>query len=249
MKAYHSKNWQILSVTGVDRIDFLHRLLTQDIKSLSTQQGAWSCLLTPKSKLIAFMFVQIRDDQVLLFMDDRVVKNVKTTLSMYAITEDVDIQPFQAPVYIVFDKNRIVVSETVEDDLTSLTFEAFEVDRVKRGFALFDTDYQDPIPLEVPFMHQAISFTKGCYVGQETIARLYARGMHVNRKLLQVKAQGLIAPSDPIYANGDEVGVITTAVNDGDVLLGLAWVHRNAFELDLTAGSRNIPIQVITEKG
>ena len=59
----------------------------------------------------------------------------------------------------------------------------FESIRIGSQFPKSKVDYNDPIPIEVPFMHRAVSFTKGCYVGQETIARLHARGLHVSKKL------------------------------------------------------------------
>ena len=56
-------------------------------------------------------------------------------------------------------------------------------------------------------------FTKGCYLGQETVERIHSRG-HVNRKLVGLKAQGTITPTpgDTIWETHQNVGRVTSAV-------------------------------------
>lgn len=108
----------------------------------------------------------------------------------------------------------------------------FDSIRIQSGFPLPIIDYEDPIPIEVPFMHRAVSFTKGCYVGQETIARLHARGLNVSRKLLPFRTEhSLIEPQGIVMADITEVGKVTSVAISpiDDQTIGLAWIHRNAF--------------------
>jgi folate-binding protein YgfZ len=90
---------------------------------------------------------------------------------------------------------------------------AVEMVRIEAGFPLFGTDITDDnLPQEIGRDRTAISFTKGCYLGQETVARIDAVG-HVNRQLVSVKfdGQAIPAPGTMLSADGKEVGHVTSA--------------------------------------
>ena len=92
--------------------------------------------------------------------------------------------------------------------------EAFEVVRVEAGFPLYGRDIDaDCLPQEVNRDAQAISFTKGCYLGQETVARIDALG-HVNRKLVRLQWLGsdMLQPGQDLTVGGQSVGRVTSAV-------------------------------------
>ena len=108
--------------------------------------------------------------------------------------------------------------------------DAVEAARVEAGFPLFGRDItEDNLPQEIGRDAQAISFTKGCYLGQETVARIDALG-HVNRLLVGLKYSGREVPASgsPIAANGNEVGHITSAVWSPalDAPLALGYIRR-----------------------
>jgi aminomethyltransferase len=91
--------------------------------------------------------------------------------------------------------------------------DTFEVLRIEAGQPLYGCDMtDDTIPLEAN-LDEAISSTKGCYIGQEVIARLEARG-HVNRKLvgLLLSGQALPEPGATIVSSGRQVGWITSTI-------------------------------------
>jgi folate-binding protein YgfZ len=126
-----------------------------------------------------------------------------------------------------------------------ISHDLFESIRIQSGFPLPMVDYEDPIPIEVPFMHRAISFTKGCYVGQETIARLHARGLNVSRKLLQFStSNSLIEPQNIVMADGAEVGKVTSIAFSPtqNQKIGMAWIHRNAFDKAVTVNGQAIEV-------
>jgi folate-binding protein YgfZ len=92
--------------------------------------------------------------------------------------------------------------------------EAFETVRVEAGFPLYGRDITaDCLPQEVNRDAQAISFTKGCYLGQETVARIDALG-HVNRKLVQLRWHGpeMPQPGQELTVEGQTIGRVTSAV-------------------------------------
>ncbi len=136
--------------------------------------------------------------------------------------------------FFISSVTMIVTQDQMKEVSTSvaeISKDLFEAIRIQSGFPLPNIDYEDPIPIEVPFMHRAVSFTKGCYVGQETIARLHARGLNVSRKLLQVSSSSSIAPQNLVMSDGAEVGKVTSiAISPTkNQFIGMAWIHRNAF--------------------
>ena len=91
--------------------------------------------------------------------------------------------------------------------------EAVEALRLEAGFPYFGRDITDDnLPQEVARDRQAISFTKGCYLGQETVARIDALG-HVNRLLVRVRFEASTIPPDGtlLLAGGKQIGQTTSA--------------------------------------
>ena len=91
--------------------------------------------------------------------------------------------------------------------------DAVEMARVEAGTPLFGQDITyDNLPQEIGRDALAISFTKGCYLGQETVARIDALG-HVNRQLAGVRFTGSTVPSPglPLIAGDKAVGHVTSA--------------------------------------
>jgi folate-binding protein YgfZ len=106
---------------------------------------------------------------------------------------------------------------------------ALEAARIEAGFPLFGSDITaDNLPQEIGRDAQAISFTKGCYLGQETVARIDALG-HVNRKLVGLRFAGeaIPPPRSPLLAAEKEVGHVTSSAWSGafNDPLALAYVR------------------------
>jgi folate-binding protein YgfZ len=92
--------------------------------------------------------------------------------------------------------------------------DAVETARIEAGFPLFGRDITDDnLPQEVGRDATAISFTKGCYLGQETVARIDALG-HVNRSLVGLKFASSDVPAfgSAILTEGKDVGHVTSAI-------------------------------------
>jgi folate-binding protein YgfZ len=90
---------------------------------------------------------------------------------------------------------------------------AIDAFRIEAGMPLYGRDITiENLPQEVNRNAQAISFTKGCYLGQETVARIDALG-HVNRLLVGVRIAGKQVPSDgaELTIDGKAVGHVTSA--------------------------------------
>ncbi len=112
--------------------------------------------------------------------------------------------------------------------------EAYRVLRVEAGIPLYGVDFtEDTLLLEVG-LPQAVSFHKGCYLGQEVVERIRSRG-HVNRKLcgLLLKSPDPARSGDPIHAGEKTVGVVTTSVYSPALgtVIALGYVHREFWEV------------------
>jgi folate-binding protein YgfZ len=106
---------------------------------------------------------------------------------------------------------------------------AAELVRVESGRPRFGVDLDEKvIPQEAGLNERAVSFTKGCYVGQETVARLFYRGKP-NRHLRGLRLSAPVEPGTPLRLGEKEVGVLTSvAVSPVHGPIGLALVRREA---------------------
>ena len=147
-----------------------------------------------------------------------------------------------------FDLDRFVeaIGETIPEEfasLTEITMDTFDVIRIERGVPRFLVDMnEDTIPLEAGIEDRAISFSKGCYVGQEIIVRVTTRGGgRVAKKLVRWIADASadivplpdsrissFEPSTSLRA-GKDIGRVTSAAFSPNVnrVVGLGYVHRD----------------------
>jgi folate-binding protein YgfZ len=109
---------------------------------------------------------------------------------------------------------------------------AFEAARIEAGMPVYGIDFnEENLPQEVGRDDRAISFTKGCYLGQETVARIDALG-HVNQRLVGVRFFGSDLPAGgmELTREGRIVGAVTSAAFSPklDAPIALAMVRREA---------------------
>jgi folate-binding protein YgfZ len=105
---------------------------------------------------------------------------------------------------------------------------ALEVVRIESGLALYGVDISDDnLAQETGLEGEAISYDKGCYLGQEVVARVHFRG-HVNRRLrgLEFDADGAV-PGSALSLAGKDIGQVTSVANSPDLgPIGLGYVRR-----------------------
>jgi folate-binding protein YgfZ len=89
--------------------------------------------------------------------------------------------------------------------------QAAEIVRIESGRPRHGTDMTaDNLPGEIGIEERAVSFTKGCYVGQEPVARMHYRG-HPNRRLRGLRLSQQAAPGESLFKEEKEVGRVTSA--------------------------------------
>jgi tRNA-modifying protein YgfZ len=144
------------------------------------------------------------------------------------------------------DTERVAETLAAEGAVAATEADA-EVRRVESGRPRYGVDLDDTvIPQEAGLNARAVSFEKGCYVGQETVARLYFRGKP-NRHLRGLKLTGPAAQGEPLWLGEREVGRLGSVVSSplhGPIALAL--VRREAAPGDsLRVGENGVRAQVV----
>jgi folate-binding protein YgfZ len=164
----------------------------------------------------------------------KVIRQAELQLSRYGSTVNDD--AFGIPGYSVFVAPRdadVAAQLLVDHGGMRTTLETLDVIRVEAGRPAFLIDMDEhTIPLEAGIEDRAVSFTKGCYVGQEVIVRVMHRGHgRVAKRLVGVRFSKGVLPErgSVIVADGRDIGRITSAVwspmLEGGIALG--YVHRD----------------------
>jgi folate-binding protein YgfZ len=124
-------------------------------------------------------------------------------------------------------------------------WEALELARIEAGIPRFGPDMdENNIPLECGIEARAVSYSKGCYVGQEVINRIHSIG-HVNKELRGLRladdVKSLPVKGDKLFHEGKEVGYVTSAVKapalNANIALGYVRREANAVGTELTLAS------------
>jgi folate-binding protein YgfZ len=197
---------EYVRVAGPDAEDFLQRMVSNDV----TTAPCPALLLTPKARVIAPLVVIRRaDEDFLLLTEPGLGEVVSSTLLRARFAAKVEIEPEEHRSVVVFGDEAVELLD--EDVEPTLSDEEAERLRIEAGTPLWGKEIDDSIlPAEAGLDETHVSFTKGCYPGQEPVARLRHRGK-VNRSLrvLEVDAAG---PGDEIRYGEKVVGRITSAV-------------------------------------
>ena len=204
-------------VAGPDAEDFLQRMLSNDVTAAPCQ----ALLLTPKSRLIAPLVVVRRaPEEFLLLTEPGLGETVRATLLRARFAAKVEIEPEEHTSVVVFGEDGALPNrefgetgaELLDTDLEpTLSGEELERMRIEAGVPAWGKELDDSIlPAEAGLDETHVSFTKGCYPGQEPIARLHHRGK-VNRRLRVLDVEGA-TPGAEVRHGEKAVGRITSAV-------------------------------------
>jgi folate-binding protein YgfZ len=232
---------EVLRLVGEDRETFLHGMVTQDVKGLAVGKSAYAAMLTPKGQMVADARIWKRERELLVETEPLFGAKVKEFLEKYLISEDAEVQV--APELAVVMRfgpqatggDEIVPREELErvaGSLPRLDEGTYEVLRVEAGVPRFGADMDEStIPLEAG-LERAIHYAKGCYIGQEVIARATFRG-HMNRKLAGLLLGELAPEPKTELRSGDrKIGWITTVVASPALRqnVALGYVHKDFLE-------------------
>jgi tRNA-modifying protein YgfZ len=207
-----------IRVSGPDAEDFLQRMVSNDVVA---SEGCDALLLTPKARIIApLRIVRRGPDNFLLSTEPELGDVVRTQLQRMRFAAKVEIAPEEHEAWFVLGEGEIVDERPAGDEVGEEDFERW---RIESGIPRWGRELDERIlPAEAGLDETHISFTKGCYPGQEPIARQRHRGK-VNRRLRVLDVEGGAEPGDELLYKGKTVGRVTSAVNG--VALGYVRVE------------------------
>ena len=199
-----------IRVKGPDAEDFLQRMVSNDVT-----QGEFfdALLLTAKARLVAPLRVWRRGpEDFLLLTEPELGEAVRSTLLRARFAAKCEIEPEEHTSTLVWNGNFAQAEELIDADIEpTIDAEALERARIEAGVPAWGKELDESIlPAEAGLDETHISFSKGCYPGQEPIARLHYRG-HVNRKLRVLEVESAEPGADVLH-EGKKVGRVTSAV-------------------------------------
>ncbi len=253
--AGHWLDRDFVEVTGPEAGKFLQGQVSQDVLALAVGESAWSWVLQPQGKVEALVRVtRVAADTLLLDTDGGWGEALMARLNRFKLRVKADISLLDwrclavrgpvAAAAVTGGGGALAVdtgwpgwpgTDLLGADvhwptgLPAVGAEAFEVSRIEAGVPRMGTELTErTIPAETDLVDRTVSFTKGCYTGQELVARIDSRGGHVPRHLRGI-VLARAAPAGADVVVGDKrVGTLTSvARRPGGDAVGLAYIRRD----------------------
>jgi folate-binding protein YgfZ len=213
-------------VRGADAEDYLQRMVSNDVAALGTGDACEALLLTPKGRVIAPMRILRQGDEDFLILTEpelgeRLVSEL--TRMRFAAKAEIGLEEHRSFLLLGQAAGGIpngdygvpaveVLDGDPPPDAAELGEEELEALRIDAGTPRFGREIDDQVlPAEAGLVERAVSFTKGCFPGQEPIARLHYRG-HANRSLRVLEVESA-EPGAEIVWQGKAVGRVTSSVS------------------------------------
>lgn len=224
-------------VAGRDAADYLQRMLSNDVAGLPAGGSCLALLLTAKARVIAPLTVWRRaEEDFLLLTEPELGERVRAELQRFRFAARVEIEPEQHVSRVVFGGGEGIPTDEFGAPAVEVldgTPAGDEIDpdvlerlRIVARTPRYGREIDDRVlPAEAGLTETHVDFGKGCYPGQEPIARLHYRG-HANRGL---RLLALPEPPDPeaeVLLDGKSVGRVTSAARSPEHgAVALAYVR------------------------
>jgi len=238
--AWRLQEAAVFRISGSDRRSWLQGQVTNDVERLLPGEHVRCCVLAPTGQIIADCLISANEDTDVLVADGDVRERLLNRLEMTIILEDVTINDLSdSPLVHIAGpeasgeiKNPRLRSggfdsmTAMPTDLPSVDDDAWELARIEDGYPLAGKDFTEKtlvMEMGPGFVASRVSFSKGCYTGQEIVERISARG-HTNKQWVRLDAESVIYNGDSIVGGG----VVTSSAG----LVAAGFVRNEA----LTAG-------------
>lgn len=235
MKYAYLDNRGLISVTGDDAQSFLQGIITNDVTHLTADKPLYACFLTPQGKYLADFFMYQQDDVILLDVDQALLQNLLKRMTMFklrskVVLEDVSehytihavwnthVPPVIPNVHVFADPRGAMMGyrvlgtkETVlgaEHDMTKDDYRLWQIMHGVPNHDDFERERTAMLEANMDYLH-ALSWTKGCYMGQELTARTHYRGL-IKKRFLPILLPNDMAvePNTAITRDGKTIGFV-----------------------------------------
>jgi tRNA-modifying protein YgfZ len=255
-------NRSLIRVSGAETMHFLHNLVTCDIEGLKAGELTAGALLTPQGKVLFDFLVGREGESYFIDCRDDIAADLAKRLRFYRLRAKVEIEmQEQALVSVWFQVEsggsevesyadlrfpaQLPVTRSYgaiqKDDAGPAAYEAL---RIQSGVTEGGSDYVfgDLFPHDVNLDQiKGVSFSKGCYVGQEVVSRMQHRGT-ARRRVLIAKGNDALTARGELTAAGRSLGALGSAV--GNVALALVRVDKakDAMDAGLEILADGVPV-------
>ncbi len=245
----------VLAVSGDDRVAFLQGLVSNDVGAAVPGAAVFAAMLTPQGKWLADFLILADADRLLLDCETALAPMLAQRLTRYRLRARVAVEPTALRVHAAWDgKPHAPGAITARDPrlpeagwrvlaetalATNADAAAWDAHRLALGLpdGSRDLESDKTVLLEAGFdeLH-GLSWTKGCYMGQELTARTKYRGLLKRRLVPVVVADGLPPFGTPILRDGTEVGTLRS----GRGTRAIAQLRIDALDAALTCDGREL---------
>lgn len=250
-----------MRVAGPDACDYLQRMLSNDVAALAVGESCEALLLTAKARVIASMVVVRRgEEDFLLVTELELGQRLRSELLRMRFAAKAEIEPEEHDSHLRLGPGAEpeegalslptsdyglpgweVVGAPVPARAQEISGDELEAMRIRAATPRYGREIDDRVlPAEAGLVERAVSLTKGCYPGQEPIARLHYRG-HANRglRVLALDGDELPEPDSELRLGEKAAGRVTSAVRTPEGVVALAYVRAEVPpDAELALGSR-----------
>jgi tRNA-modifying protein YgfZ len=253
-------SWRAVAISGEDARSWLNDIVSADLADVAPGRSRSSLLLSPVGSVLAAFTVAAPDGELLLVQDPAQPRSIRDLLAPYILSSDVRLDDVTgdrailafpgrpdapnappavasipsclgAGVDLIAAADELGrVAASLGDAFGRATTDEVEAWRIAAGIPRIGTDTADAdLPQECGLEH-AVSYDKGCFLGQEAVAKVRNLG-RPRRLVLGLAADGPVVPGDEVVADGTPAGTVTSVARVGDLHVLLArirWEHRDA---------------------
>lgn len=263
----------VVTVAGPDAATYLQGQLSQDVDGLTVGDAAWTFVLQPQGKVDAWFRltrtgeetfradVDAGHGEALLIRLQRFLLRTKADLSlstepMVAVRGTAEVAgavPGLDPAWPGVEGSDLLGTDQVPDRVTVAPVEALERLRIEAGVPAMGTELTErTIPAEAGVVERSVSFTKGCFTGQELVARIDSRGGNVPRHLRRLEADdpAALPVGADVVVEGQVVGEVTSSAPAGAAgpSVALAYIGR-AVEPPTVGTVADTPVRILAATG
>lgn len=239
-------NLDVIEFSGADAADFLHRQLSADILALAPGECTFACLCIPKGRVQALLLVQARDTSLRCLCAARLAGTVAQNLRRFVFRDDVTITertdlavlgveaPEQAEL-LTRTGLGYAVAPRGESTPEAGRARAWKQRELEMGVAWLDEVSSEAfLPQALGYERiGALSFRKGCYPGQEIVARTRYLG-RLKRRAVTLRVEGVaeLVPMQRVTLAGDGHEAVADLVDSAGDVLYLVARSAEVFEIE-----------------
>jgi aminomethyltransferase len=223
---------------GRDRARFLHNVTSNEVKKMTPGQAAYAFLLTPQGRIQADVWLACFEDHFLIDTLPELREKVRAHILKYRVADQIELEDVTGttaaigvegpsapgippggfaitetgqPGYRIYCSAAELEGITASLGIPPASEEDARIVRIENGRPRYGEDIRETSLVQETQQMHAVSFTKGCYLGQEIVERVRAQG-HINKKLVRLESDAPIPAGAKLTAGGAEAGEVTSSV-------------------------------------